>query len=107
VSRTFGFYELGEETEFEVAFAELQERWAESWPSDIAMVYAWMGNNDEAFQWLEKEIEVNGLYGWSQIPHEPQFLNLQNDARWQALLTRVGVSAKQLALIDFKVNMQD
>lgn len=100
-------HDLGQKTEFEKAMSELQGRWGEEWPSEIAMVYAWIGDKNAAFEWLEKEIEVNGTYGWTQIPQNPQLRNLHDDPRWQALLTRVGVSAKQLASIEFKVALPE
>jgi len=46
---------------------ELLERWGDQWPSEIAMVYAWSGDKDAAFQWLDKEIDVNGTYGCDQL----------------------------------------
>jgi adenylate cyclase len=97
-------HDLGRKAESEAALNELQEGLGDKWPSEIAMVYAWIGDKDAAFQWLDKEIEVNGTYGWTQIPQDPHFRNLRDDPRWQALLTKVGVSDSQLAAIEFKVN---
>ena len=99
------FHALGRKAEFETTFVELQNRWGDKWPSEIAMVYAWIGDKNAAFQWLDKEIEVNGTYGWTQIPQDPHFRNLNDDPRWQALLTRVGVSDSQLAAIEFNVDV--
>jgi adenylate cyclase len=98
-------HDLGRKAEFEAALKELQEGSGDTWPSEVAMVYAWIGDKNAAFQWLDKEIEVNGTYGWTQIPDDPHFRNLIDDPRWQALLTRVGVSDSQLAAIDFKVDL--
>ena len=98
-------HDLGRKAEFETALNELEERLGDTWPSEIAMVYAWIGDKNAAFQWLDKEIEVNGTYGWTQIPEDPHFRNLKNDPRWQALLTRVGVSDSQLAVIEFNVDL--
>jgi adenylate cyclase len=100
-------HDLGRTTEFEGAMIELQEQWGEKWPSEIAMAYAWIGEQDAAFHWLEKEIEVNGTYGWTETPLDPVYRNLHEDPRWQALLARVGVSASQLAAIDFSVPLPD
>jgi adenylate cyclase len=105
--RTLALHELGRETDFQNAMSELQERWGEHWPSEIAMVLAWTGDQDAAFQWLEKEIEVNGSYGWALIPHDPQLQNLHNDPRWQKLLAKVGVSAEQMNAIEFDVAMPE
>ena len=98
-------HDLGQKTEFETVFRKLRDDWGDEWPSEIAVVYAWIGDKNTAFEWLEKEIEVNGTYGWTQIPQDLEYQNLHDDPRWQELLTRVGVSAKQLASIEFKVDL--
>ncbi len=95
-------YDLGRLTEYEKAFAELRERWGERWPIEIAHVYAWIGDADEVFYWLEKELEVNGLSG---VMVDNFFTSLHDDPRWQPLLEKGGVSADQLAAIEFKVTL--
>ena len=95
-------YELGQFTEYEQAFAELRERWGDRWPIEIAHVYAWVGDTDEVFTWLEKEFEVNGLGG---VMVDNFFTNQRDDPRWQPLLEKAGVSADQLAAIDFNVTL--
>ncbi len=95
-------YELNRLTEYEQAFAELRERWGERWPIEIAHVYAWIGDTDEAFSWLEKELEINGLSG---VMVDNFFTSLHDDPRWQPLLEKGGVSADQLAAIEFEVTL--
>jgi len=95
-------YELDRLTEYEQAFAELRERWGGRWPIEIAHVYAWIGDADEVFFWLEKELEVNGLSG---VMVDNFFTSLHDDPRWQPLLEKGGVSAEQLAAIEFKVTL--
>ena len=95
-------YELGRLTEYEQAFAELRERWGDRWPIEIAHVYAWVGDTDEVFFWLEKEFEINGLGG---VMVDNFFTNQHDDPRWKPLLEKAGVSADQLAAIDFNVTL--
>jgi TolB-like protein/Tfp pilus assembly protein PilF len=95
-------YELDRLTEYEQAFAELRERWGERWPIEIAHVYAWIGDTDEAFSWLEKELEINGLSG---VMVDNFFTSLHDDPRWQPLLEKGGVSPDQLAAIEFEVTL--
>ena len=52
-------HDLEQFTEYEEAFSELRKRWGERWPVEIAHVYAWVGETDEVFAWLEKEYEAN------------------------------------------------
>jgi tetratricopeptide (TPR) repeat protein len=58
-------------------------------PYWIAMVYAGLGNNDSAFEWLEKAyLEKSGGMVWLQA--EPQWDAIRSDPRFQELLVRVG-----------------
>jgi tetratricopeptide (TPR) repeat protein len=95
-------YDLERSTEHEKAFAELRERWGERWPVEIAHVYAWIGNTDAVFHWLEKDVEINRLSG---VMIDPFFSLLHADPRWGPLLKKAGVSQDQLDTIEFKVTL--
>ena len=95
-------HDLGRVAEFEEAFAELRKGWGQRWPIEIAHVYAWIGNDDDVFVWLEKDIDVNGLGG---VMVDNFFTYLHDDQRWQPLLKKAGVSANQLEAIEFKVTL--
>jgi TolB-like protein len=95
-------YELERHEEFEGKFAELREGWEERWPTEIAHVYAWIGDDDAVFPLLEKEIDVNGLGG---VMVDPFFVHLHDDPRWEPLLEKAGVSKEQLETIEFGVQL--
>jgi adenylate cyclase len=97
-------HDLGLQFEYEQAFSELRERWGERWPIEVAHVYAWIGDADEVFFWLEKELDNNGLGG---VMVDNFFTNLHDDPRWPALLEKAGASADQLGTIDFKVPLPE
>jgi len=97
-------YEQGKSDEFQEKFAELRAGWEDRWPIEIAHVYAWIGEVDEVFPLLEKELGVNGLSG---VMVDPFFRNLHDDPRWQPLLEKGGVSEEQLKSIDFKVDLPE
>ena len=97
-------YEQGKSDEFQEKFAELRAGWEDRWPIEIAHVYAWIGEVDEVFPLLEKELGVNGLSG---VMVDPFFRDLHDDPRWQPLLEKGGVSEVQLKSIDFKVNLPE
>ena len=99
--RALAFYALGRGQEFEDQFAELQQQFGEQWPSEIAHVYAWTGEHDLAFQWLDKAVEMDegGISNSRRIA----FLRpLHDDPRWQIFLEKVGVSDAQIAEIEFE-----
>ena len=98
------FYELERSDAFQEKFAELRARWEDRWPIEIAHVYAWIGELDEVFPLLEKELGVNGLSG---VMVDPFFIDLHDDPRWQPLLEKGGVSEEQLKAIDFKVELPE
>jgi tetratricopeptide (TPR) repeat protein len=98
------FFELERTDEFEEKFAELREGWEERWPTEIAHVYAWIGDDEAVFPLLEKEIGINGLAG---VMVDPFFMHLHEDPRWEPLLEKAGVSKEQLKEIEFAVELPD
>lgn len=98
-------HDLGRQTEYEEAFAELRKRWGERWPIEIAHVYAWTGDTDAVFAWLEKELEVSGGLGGVMV--DSFFTELHEDPRWQPLLEKAGVSTSHLDAIKFKVTLPE
>jgi hypothetical protein len=56
--------------------------------TEIAMVYASLGQNDEAMKWLQKGYDERFNPG---VLLRPGFDSLRADARFQALLHRVGL----------------
>jgi tetratricopeptide (TPR) repeat protein len=96
---------LGEETEALAALAELESRWGGQWPSEVAHVYAFRGDKDKAFEWLETDYEVSGPAGWGEWRLMRLWDNLRDDPRWQAFLRKVGVSDEQLAAIEFEASV--
>ncbi len=97
-------YSMGRMDEFEAMFAELLERWSAEWPSEMAHVYAWTGNKDEAFKYLNKAVDQNeeGLY---QQYYQPLLRNLRDDPRWGDFRERTIGREEVLANVSFKVTL--
>jgi tetratricopeptide (TPR) repeat protein len=57
---------------------------------EIALVYAGMGEKDQAFEWLEKAYAVRDM-GLSFLKVDPGLDPLRSDPRFQAMLRRVGL----------------
>ena len=56
----------------------------------VAMIYAHRGENDMAFQWLEKAYQDHEVeMYWLKV--EPPFEPLRSDPRWQEMLDKVGI----------------
>ncbi len=96
------FHALGRQAEFEEAFEELKTRWGEQWPSEVAHVYAWIGDADAAFEWLDRAVAQNEDGLTQQFP-QPFFAPIHADPRWQRFREQTGTSAAQLSAVRFKV----
>ena len=103
--RALAFYALGLDEEANSALTQLITDWGDEWPSEIAQVYSYRHDLDNAFRWLAKEQEEEG--GWGEGRLNPLYENLYTDPRWQELLEKMGVSDRQLAEIDFEVDVPD
>ena len=100
--QALALHDLGRQAEFEVRLQELIDRWGDQWPSEVAHVYAYAGDTETAFQWLEKSsAEEDGTF----IPQSPFLRSLREDARWLPLLETIGKSPEQLAAVEFKVTL--
>ena len=67
---------------------------------NIAYVFAYRGEADAAFEWLEKAVEYNDP-GLAEIVAEPLFDNVRKDERWVPFLESIGRGPDQLNAIRF------
>jgi TolB-like protein len=54
----------------------------------IAEIYAWRGQKDQAFQWLDRAYSQNDG-GLTELKVDPLLVSLHGDARYDALLTKM------------------
>jgi hypothetical protein len=73
----------------------LIDGFAETAAYQIAEVYAYRGDKDKAFEWLERARRQRdpGLAGLRKDPLLP---NLRDDPRWNAFLRTMGLADDQL-----------
>ncbi|MDT8408055.1 MAG: tetratricopeptide repeat protein [Wenzhouxiangellaceae bacterium] len=84
--------------------AELIEKHETGWAYNIAYVFAYRNETDQAFEWLNKAVEYADP-GLTDISVEPLFASLHNDPRWLPLLQSMGKAPEQLAAIEFSANV--
>ena len=101
---TLALYALGRLEEYEASLESLIEGWGEHWPSEIAHVYAWVGDADSAFEWLDKAIAQNEQ-GLAQQFAQHYYKPILDDPRWAEFLEASGSSPEQQAAIEFEVQL--
>ena len=81
--------------EADAALAALIQNYADVAACQIGAVYAWRGEKDRAFEWLERARRQrdSGLVG---LRSDPVYENLHSDPRWDAFLRTMGLADDQL-----------
>jgi tetratricopeptide (TPR) repeat protein len=98
------YHALGRKTESDAALGNLIAKFEKDWSYNIAFVYAFRGEADKAFDWLDKAAQ-NQDPGFSEIVSENLFDNIHSDPRWLPFLRKLGRAPEQLARIQFKVTL--
>lgn len=94
----------GRRQEADEALARLITRFESQASYNIAAVYAFRGEADHAFEWLDKSITYQDP-GLVAIFYEPLFSRVHSDPRWLLLLHKLGKAPEQLAAIELHVPM--
>jgi len=81
--------------ESDAALAQLTATFADTAAYQVAEVYAYRGDKDQAFEWLERARRQRdgGLAG---MRRDPLLANLKTDPRWNAFLQTIGLADDQL-----------
>jgi len=82
-------YSKGQHTEADKALADFIEQHPDG-PFQTAEIYAWRGEIDEAFRWLEKAYAERDS-GLSEMLNNPFLANLVDDDRWLPFLEKMGL----------------
>jgi TolB-like protein/Tfp pilus assembly protein PilF len=102
--QVLAYHDMDRRPDFEARLKELIKRWGDEYPSTVASVYAYTGDADAAFQWLEKSAaEEAGGFG----PLNPLLKSLHKHPRWLLLLESIGKSPAQLDAIEFEVTLPE
>ena len=101
IGRLLALHDLGRFDEFESGFEKFVVNRVNNGDFEgIARIYAWTGQNDLAFEYLERMIERHGPSSAASVDtdlYEP----IKTDPRWQAFLERNGASKENLSHIEF------
>jgi len=104
ISVTAAYYAAGRKAESDAALSEIVAKLEKDASYNIAYTYAFRGEADRAFEWLDKAVQYNDG-GLSEIVHEQFFDKIHSDPRWLPFLRKIGRAPEQLARIEFKVTL--
>ncbi len=82
------YHALGRKKEADAALAEVLEKDKEAWAFQIAGIYSFRGEVDEAFKWLERAYAGRDG-GLSEMKGHPLLKNLEADPRYTAFLKKM------------------
>jgi hypothetical protein len=84
------YFALGQKAKSDAAVAELERRYAQTNPSDIAEVHAYRGDIDEAFVWLDRAFRQRDrpiIY----LKTDRLLTKLRSDRRYEAFLRKMNL----------------
>ena len=99
-------HELGNTAESDAALHTLIEEYPQA-TTLIALTYAMRDETDEAFEWLQKAVELKGPQALLGTWYAPEFKILHDDPRWEKILTSARLSKQQLAAIKFEFTLPE
>jgi adenylate cyclase len=82
-------HSLGRQDEADLATAKFLKEHTDG-PFQAAEIFAWRGELDTAFEWLERAYKERDA-GVSEMMNDPFLANLMDDDRWQLMLDKVGL----------------
>jgi tetratricopeptide (TPR) repeat protein len=87
---SLAYYALGQNKEADAALSELVTKYHEGGAYQIALVYAFRNQSDQAFEWLDRAYAQrdSGLIGTKV---EPLLKSLHNDPRYAAFLKKLNL----------------
>jgi hypothetical protein len=103
VGLPMAYYALGRKADSDAALAAFIAKADKDGSYSIASVYAFRGEADQAFAWLDKALEHHEAF--SGIVTENLFDKIHPGPRWLPFLRRIGKAPDQLAKIKFKVTL--
>jgi TolB-like protein/tetratricopeptide (TPR) repeat protein len=83
-------HDLKRPQEARAALEEMLAKNADDAPFQIACVYAWFGQADKAFEWLDRAFEKHDG-GVADLRMEPLLRSLRNDPRYKAIEKRLNL----------------
>jgi TolB-like protein len=88
---TMAYFALGRKKESDAALAQMLKSVADRYPFQIAQVYAFRGETDEALKWLDRAYVQKDGGGLPIIKSDPVFKKFEGDPRYKAFLRKMNL----------------
>jgi len=66
------------------------DEYSQTWAFGIVLTYAWHGDLDKAFEWLDIAFKQKDIY-MTQLIFNPWLVPLHDDPRWEKILDKMGL----------------
>jgi TolB-like protein/predicted Zn-dependent protease len=86
------YHALGQKADSDAVLARVSRAEAGEWPYGVAVIYAYRGQRDKAFEWLEKDYELRDPDLLMFVRGDPELVQLRGDQRYTALLRRLNMA---------------
>jgi TolB-like protein len=90
--KNYIYFARNEMETFEKLFAEFLDQYATTDPANTADIYAFIGQNEKAFEYLNKAIDIKDPVLLEVLTY-PATQKLKDDPRWQDLLNKMNLPA--------------
>jgi TolB-like protein/DNA-binding winged helix-turn-helix (wHTH) protein len=84
------YFALGDKANSDAALAQLLKSYAASIPAGVAAVYAFRGESDEAFKWLDRAYNQKDALLY-RLKFSPEFDAMHGDPRYHAFLKKMNL----------------
>ncbi len=79
----------GNEAASQALLAKMEKDFALGFAYQVAQIYAWRGQKDQAFAWLERGLSIHDA-GLVRLPYDPVMDPLREDPRFAAFVAKMG-----------------
>jgi eukaryotic-like serine/threonine-protein kinase len=84
------YHGAGKKKEADAALAQFIEKFQNGWAFQVAQIYAYRGETDKAFEWLERAYKQRDA-GLLEMKGDPLLRNIEKDARYTAFLKKMNL----------------
>ena len=102
IGAIMALHDLGRMDDYESRFARFRNN--DGGEESLARIYAWIGDNDNAFEWLQRMIDTHGPGMLAKVDTD-LYTKIKTDPRWQKMRSEHGFEAREFESIDFVLSL--